>query len=137
MAEKDPIRTCCQEQLETYFDTSVPTSRVEFLARAAGAETEDVSFDFGYFKFPIPARLIRHLGRSYLNRAATRRWLDPHKPCLLASDIPQLQHQLGLDDVEVAEFLEGIRQCCQELQRAHPQLRLWMAARIALLDFIA
>ena len=136
MAEKDPIRTCCQE-LEMYFDASVPTSRVEFLARAAGAETEDVSFDFVYFKFPLPARLIRHFGRGYLNRAAARRWLDPHMPCLFASDITQLRHQLGLDDVEVAEFLDAMKQCCREVQRSHPQLRLWVAARIALLDFIA
>src|SRR6266851_830180 len=98
MTDGNPIKTCREEELRAYFDRFIPTSRVEFLARAAGADTEDASLDLGYFKIPLPASLIRYFGRSYLNRAAARRWLQPRAPWLVAADISRVQRDLGLDD---------------------------------------
>jgi hypothetical protein len=136
MLAKDFIRTCRQEELEEHFDKSVPKGRfARFLARMSGAEAEGLKLDVPYIKFGLNT-LVRVFGRDYLNRVAAWKWLNPHKPCLCAIDIPRLKKQLGMEDLDESEFVENLKQGCQEILREHPQLGLWIISRIALLDFV-
>ncbi len=137
MGDQSVIRSSCSGQLQEYFDAHIPKKRIDFWARAAGADTEDIALDFGNFKIPLPANLIRHFAKTYLYGAAAQRWLRPHAPCVTLAQVEKLQRDIGLDGTDPQDFANELIDYCNQLQRDHPRLKLWIERRVALLQMLS
>jgi hypothetical protein len=136
LAKKMSIRTHEQRELVDYFNRRLPPKKSRWLALVASGETEDIRLEIGPVKIPFPAGAFRYFARSILQSEAARRWLQPDSPCLGIAELERLQMEVGLGDVDLAEFAREIKYECRQLSRDHPELNLWIRRRSALLDYI-
>jgi hypothetical protein len=82
-------------------------------------------------------RIYRAASEGWRYSVAAWRWLRPARPALKLESLPGLQSLVGMDHVGVDTFATCLIEQCNETARDHPGLALWIANRVALLEYIA
>lgn len=135
MPTDSPISTFAEETLCDYFINSVKKprwrpwfSKVEKTADSVGEQL--IAANIGPFK-----NAFRDWTSEGRYNFARWLWLEPQNPCWELDDISRLKIKAGLDHIEDTVFLKELQRQCRDYIRIHPQLRLWIEKRNALLEF--
>lgn len=81
------------------------------------------------------AKGLHKLTETWRYSLATWEWLRPATPTRTLAELPGLQQMCGLDHVHPTAFAAHLAELAAAVGRDHPPLRLWVALRIALLEY--
>jgi hypothetical protein len=81
------------------------------------------------------AKIVHRLGEGRRYALATWEWLRPTSPPSL-KDLPSVQRMSGLEREHLNVFAERVSELARAVGREHPALELWVARRVALLEFV-
>ncbi|HNJ19228.1 MAG TPA: hypothetical protein PKI24_14950 [Nitrospira sp.] len=134
MSDNDLISSYSTDKLLSYY-----ADKVKQPAWLRWFRNADIALDKSKESLPSQAGKFVRLGREITNemryRSAMWKWLHPANPTLCLDELSSLQKLTAFDHLDSKTFLRGLRDHCREFMRQHPQLRLWIEKRNALLDF--